>query len=81
MKIYSFYSKAGDILLSILLTLFLFTGVMIGRYFFPIQKEVPISELKDRCEAAGGKYRFYWSDYSNQYSDRCEVVEDEIINY
>ena len=43
--------------------------------------KIPVSERITACEEKGGKYNLYWNKYSNEYYERCEIVEDEIKEF
>ena len=61
-------------------------GIMIG-FFIGITKseiitkEVTISKRMERCEIKGGRYRFWYSDISDRYIEKCLVIQDEIFTY
>lgn len=40
-----------------------------------------ISERISACEAKGGKYSYFYNDYSEKYQEGCEVKREDVTNF
>lgn len=70
-------------LTKVVILLVLFSMILGGIFGFGIAKtyfpsKVIISERKDSCERAGGKYRFFWGSLSGEYIENCATLEKDI---
>jgi hypothetical protein len=56
--------------------------ILLCMSLFDIDKEIaPVSERLDACEEKGGRYTLYYSDYSEEYSEHCEIQERYIEDF
>ena len=49
-----------------------------------LKTEIKIEVISDRitaCEENGGKYSYSWSDYSEEYYERCYILSKRIEDF
>ena len=69
------------LLFGLIMILVFISGIVVGRFHFPITREVAVTERLKSCEEKGGKYTFRWSIYSEKYIEECDISSKSITDF
>lgn len=69
----------NNILIILIIIFTFFLGLSMGKH--NLKTKIVMSERQSACEAKGGKYNYFYNNYSDSYYEKCEIIEKEIKDF
>ena len=71
----------AEIPMGLVIIIMLFCSVITYVQIRDTPKQIIISDRITACEEKGGKYNYFYNEFTNEYQERCQIINNRIEDF